>query len=240
MPDKRKHRGAHPKDAEYFNDSQLVRLRTATADLSWLWSRGYADTASLKLVGDRYHLKRRQRLAILRAACADANLERRQTHHVKVDQLKGQMLAIDGFNQLIIAESALSQAFLLCCRDGCLRDMASVHGTYRRVEETGQAIQLWAKLLRHIGVAGAIWYFDQPVSNSGRLKNLIAETVNTEALNWAIELVDDPDPILKRTEYIVISSDAMVINEAGQWSNLAPRLVERYRLPARIVDLEVG
>src|SRR6266404_1471952 len=45
-------------------------------------------------------------------------------------------LLIDGFNLILTLESALGGGVMLVGRDGCYRDMASVHGTYRRVEET--------------------------------------------------------------------------------------------------------
>ena len=43
-------------------------------------------------------------------------------------------------NVLITLESALGGGVLLRCRDGCLRDMASLHGTYRIVDETDPAL----------------------------------------------------------------------------------------------------
>ena len=67
MPDTRQHRGAHPSDIKLFDASKLSLLRTATSELSWLLSRGYAITSALKLVGDRHGLNKRQRLALSRA-----------------------------------------------------------------------------------------------------------------------------------------------------------------------------
>ena len=55
-------------------------LRAAVADLSWLLSRGYAEPSALKLVGDRFQLTERQRIAVMRSACSDQALQhRRQT-----------------------------------------------------------------------------------------------------------------------------------------------------------------
>ena len=68
MPDRRRHRGAHPRDRELFAPERIEDLRRAVGDLSWLLSRGYAPTSSLKIVGDRYDLAQRQRTAVARAA----------------------------------------------------------------------------------------------------------------------------------------------------------------------------
>ena len=78
MPDTRKHRGPGPQDPAWFGPDARPDLAAAVADLSWLLSRGYAEPSSLKLVGDRYRLVERQRVAVLRSACSDAALARRR------------------------------------------------------------------------------------------------------------------------------------------------------------------
>src|SRR5690606_19606795 len=114
----------------------LPRLQAAVEELSWLWTRGYADVSSLKLVGDRHRLTTRQRLAVARAACSDAQRSRRQRHCVGADALAGQDLWIDGFNVLTSVEAALAGGVILQARDETYRDMASMHGNYRRIAET--------------------------------------------------------------------------------------------------------
>ena len=56
--------------------------------------------------------------------------------------LAGQELWIDGFNLLILIESALAGGIILIGRDGCCRDLAGLHGTYRDVAETRTAAEL--------------------------------------------------------------------------------------------------
>src|SRR5690606_16499227 len=112
-----------------FADAQHQCLALAVTELSWLLGRGYAEVASLALVGDRHALDRRQRLAVRRAACPDAVRVARRAR--RVHALAGRDLWVDGFNVLITVEAALSGGILLRCRDGCLRNMASLHGTYR-------------------------------------------------------------------------------------------------------------
>ena len=52
-----------PDDQQLFAADNVPRLQEATRDLSWLLSRGYASPSALKIVGDRYLLDRRQRVA---------------------------------------------------------------------------------------------------------------------------------------------------------------------------------
>ena len=65
--------------------------------------------------------------------------------------LRGRPLRIDGFNLILTLESALGGGIVLGGRDGCYRDLASVHGTYRRVEETRPALDLSTRLLADLG-----------------------------------------------------------------------------------------
>ncbi len=131
----------------------LPRLREALADFSMLLTKGYADKSSLKLVGDRFSLTQRQRLALMRAACSDQQLQSRLARQVPVGKLAGRPIAIDGYNLLITIEAALSGGLIFKGRDGCFRDLASIHGTYRKVEETIPAIQLIGDFLAQIGIA---------------------------------------------------------------------------------------
>src|SRR5215213_11677973 len=87
--------------------SSDLALRVATAELSWLLSRGYQSRSALKLVGDRHALRERQRLAVARAACAEASLERRRASRVGERAVAGEGLVVDGFNLVITLEAAL-------------------------------------------------------------------------------------------------------------------------------------
>ena len=146
MPDHRKHRGPHPEDRQLFGVEQLASLRSATRDLSWLLTRGYASPSALKLVGDKYRLNVRQRLAVARCACGDSEVTRRQRHEVQAGDLENQELWIDGYNILTSLEAALSGGVILGARDGCYRDMASMHGNYRKVTETIPVIHIVGEL----------------------------------------------------------------------------------------------
>jgi hypothetical protein len=135
------HRGVHPEDQEQFSPSQLPVLRAAVRDLSWLRSRGYGDASSVEMVGDRYRLKRRQRDAVARSACSDAERAHRLVRRREPSSLVGHWIDIDGFNVLISVEGLLGGAYVFIGRDRAYRDVDPVQGTYRVVEETEPAIE---------------------------------------------------------------------------------------------------
>ena len=237
MPDQRQHRGPHPQDHRLFDPAQFPALLAATDDLSWLLGRGYAETSSLKIVGDRYSLVARQRVAVGRCACSRQNVAVRQQHRLDVADLAGQELWIDGYNVLTSIEAALSGGAILIARDGCCRDMASMHGSYRKVAETVPAIELLGDLFAQWDLRACRWLFDEPVSNSGRLKTMLRELAEARQWPWTVELVPNPDPVLVRSGGLVASADSQVIQHASQWFNLAREAIQR-RVPAAwTVDL---
>jgi hypothetical protein len=240
LPDQRQHRGPHPKDRQLFAADQQARLRGATSDLSWLLSRDYAANSALKIVGDRYALNARQRLAVGRCACGDDDVTRRQRHQVQSGDLEHQELWIDGYNVLTSLEAALSGGVILHARDGCYRDMASMHGSYRKVAETIPALCLLGELMAAWKLAGCVWLFDQPVSNSGRLKMLLQEVAQQHEWRWRAEVVPDPDDGLKRAEQIVATADSQVLDHAGRWFNLARSAIDLRVSHAWIVDLSLA
>ena len=65
---------------------------------------------------------------------------RRLTHRLCPEQLAGNELVIDGFNILTTIEAALGGAVVIVCRDTTCRDIAGIHGGYRRVAETEPAL----------------------------------------------------------------------------------------------------
>jgi len=77
MPNKQKHRGHHANDPKFFSDKWIPTLNHAVDDLAFLLTRGYSGQSSLKLVGDRYMLSKRQRKALWRATCSDQSLQHR-------------------------------------------------------------------------------------------------------------------------------------------------------------------
>jgi hypothetical protein len=248
MPDKRKHRGRHPEDERLFAESQHSLLLTAVEEYAWLLTRAYAPDSALKLVGDHHGLTARQRVAIMRSTCSDESLRRRRTNLVPLEKCTGRSLGVDGYNLLITIECALSGGLILIGRDGCCRDLASIHGTYRRVEETRPALELTGAFLATLDISRVDWYLDRPVSNSGRLKAFMADVLEQKGYaiaaggqggqppTWNIELLPSPDAELCRYSGLITSSDSAILDRSGPWVNLALAIIEAHIPRAWIVD----
>lgn len=221
MPDTRRHRGRHPADTRLFAPERLASLRAAVTELSWLLGRGYAVPSAVQLVGNRHGLRERQRLAVQRCAAADVDRAARAARRVDLPALAGRPLLIDGFNCLITVEAALSGGLVLVGRDGAHRDLASVHGGYRRVAETDTAVDRLAAVIGAAEPATVTWLLDRPISNSGRLAALLRQRAAAAGKAWQVDLVDSPDhELARRGDAVAATSDSAVLDRCAAWVDL--------------------
>ena len=229
MGDSRRHRGPHPEDHDLFSPESEATLRAAVEDLSWLRTRGYAEPSALKLVGDRYQLRKRQRVAVGRCACAEPKRVSRAAREVPPSEMVGRRLWIDGLNVLTTIEVALSGGVLFVGKDSCLRDMASFHGNYRLVRETERAATILVEVVDAMKPAEAIVFLDRPVSNSGRLADVIRKAASSAGSSLRAQTADGVDETLKRATAVAATADSAILDACEGWLSLARLAVERHR-----------
>lgn len=222
MPNRQKHRGQHPKDKALFAPETHQRLREAGEDMQWLLSRGYPVKASLKIVGDQFRLQQRQRLALSRSVCSQKIAQaRKRTMQIELPPSDATIL-VDGFNVLITLETLLSNGTLFCGQDGAYRDLASIHGSYHRVEETEPALLL---LGRFLGNHSLHWFFDQPVSNSLRIVHHLRILAAQQGWAWKADVDYNPDRILAEANTYLLTTDGPILDHGSPWINLTEVLL---------------
>lgn len=229
-----RNRGKEASDDKLFSSTAQLIIQTAVEDLCFLYSRGYAEKSALQLVGNRYKLNKRQQRALQGMAASNQQLSLRSAHRLM--DMAGKTLSIDGFNLLIILESALSGAYIFKGMDGCYRDLSGVHGTYKRVKQTDKALLLIGDGLQQLGAAKVNWYFDSPVSNSGRLKTILYEMAEERSYPWDVFLDFNPDKVLAESNDVVVSSDAWILDRAKEWYNLAEKILEPFQNQIALVN----
>jgi len=146
-------------------------------------------------------------------------------------------VAIDGFNLIITLEAALSGGILLGCKDGCLRDLSSVHGSYRSVTETELAIRLIGQAIEPLWPGAVTWFLDKPVSNSGRLSERIMALSEERKWGWSVKVVMNPDSAISDSDQVAITSDSIILDRAQRWINMCRYIVERELPSAWVVNL---
>lgn len=227
-PTARRSRGKSSEDDVLFgNAQQQDKIREALQDMYYLLSRNYPVKASLAITGNRYRLKTRQIMALQGMACSAQDIALRQQKAILPYQIEGKTIYLDGFNILIVLETLLSGGYVFKGLDGCYRDISSIHGTYKRVQQTEKVLTLAGNALQELNATNVVWVFDRPVSNSGKMKALCYETAVQYGYKWDAILDNAPDKFLAKNNRLVSSSDAWVLNECSQWFNLTGYIVQQ-------------
>ena len=118
----------------------------------------------------------------------------------------------------------LSGSPVFYCRDGALRDLAGLRGSYRIIDKTQTAIELLLGQLELLRISEAVFYLDAPVSNSGRLSGLIRQCAKGYGISVQTQIIPDVDRVLKQMEG-VISGDAIILNRCKSWLNVMPLII---------------
>lgn len=231
-----KNRGKEASDDNLFGTEKIqLKLKEAVTDLSYFLSRGYGEKATLALVGNRYRLNSRQQQAVRGMSASQSQIEDRKSKEIQRKELEGKEIAIDGFNALILLESILSNAYVFSGQDGFIRDLSSVHGTYKRVKQTSQAIEIIADFYKKEKIKTFFWFFDKPVSNSGRLKKIIEEIALENQYDWRVELVYNPDKVIAESNWIAVTSDAWILDNASANFNLMKYILDQLEKKENII-----
>ena len=226
-------RGYTPDDERNFSPDAVERMRIASRHIQYLINEGYDLKQVTVFVGNHFLLSERQRLAIMRSVAKDQDLAERKSKQLPLSELKGKEVWIDGFNTVITLEVLLSDSLLFTCMDGTIRDLAALRGTYRLIPETTEAVRLMFDILQEASVGKVNILLDEPVSNSGRLKSLIAETAESKysssliaetaeqnkSFDLDIRILRDVDRTLYGKEG-VITSDSIILDHCTSWFNL--------------------
>lgn len=219
-------RGGAVNDEKEFSEASLNQLKKAAGHIRYLVNEGYDIKNASVFVGNHFLLSERQRLALVRSISPDEQLLQRSKKECAAEELCGKTMHIDGFNTIITLEIALCQSLLLNCMDGTIRDLAGLRGTYRLIEETAEAVRMIADTLEHLKVQKAVFYLDAPVSNSGRLKSLIADVWENRLMELDIQVINDVDRTLQEKDY-VITADAIILDKCKSWFNLMALCMEK-------------
>jgi hypothetical protein len=230
-------RGFDPEDIKWFSEKALVKLIIAQQEIQWLLDRGYKIGPVINFVGGHYQFSSRQRIALHRATSSKIQYDKRSLTQLPLEAAKYGLINIDGFNLIITLEVALSGSALILGGDDVLRDLAGLRGSYRIINHTEKALELIGKSLKLLSVPGVKFFLDTPVSNSGKLKNIILEYSTNWDIPVEVELVPNVDFILSKTERIV-TGDSVILDCCKSWFNLSKIIVNNFIKDAWILNFK--
>jgi len=220
-------RGYVPEDDMNFSEASIKDMRSASRHLCYLINEGYDLKQVSTFVGNHFMFSERQRLALMRSVATKEQLKVRKEK--EKNRVFGEEVWIDGFNIIITLEVMLSDSILFLCQDGTIRDLAALRGTYRIIPETEKAIEILLGTLEDLGAENIYILLDEPVSNSGRLKSLIAEIADNYKIPLDIQVLKAVDKELWGKEN-VITSDSIILDHCKSWFNLMDNCVKKQNI----------
>ena len=218
-------RGYMPEDERNFSPAAIQNMKTASRHICYLLNEGYDLKSASTYVGNHFVLSERQRLAIVRSVATDEQLIIRKAK--EKTSLDGAEVWIDGFNTVITLEVMFSESILFDCMDKTIRDLASLRGTYRIIPETEKAVHALFDTLKEQNIKAAHILLDEPVSNSGRLKILLAEIGEGYPFDLDIQILKAVDSALWNKDN-VITTDSIILDHCIGWFNLIKIYVQKH------------
>lgn len=220
-------RGFDENDKRWFCEKELIRLKKAHEEIKWLLDRDYKLDSLITFIGDRYQFSLRQRNALKRCTCSTIEENLRKSKELSINEIYDKVINIDGFNLIITLEVALSKGTLIIGNDNNIRDLAGLRGTYKLIDKTDLALDLLYKFLKEMKVKQVNFFLDAPISNSANLKLKILDYSAKYNVSTEVSLVNNPDIILEKLEFVV-TSDFAILNKCISYFNLSKAIINEY------------
>lgn len=205
-----------------------MNLENAAADIRYLLDRGYPQKSVVKFVCAHYRLDVEEIHFLSRSVLAKEVSEKRKRKFLPCEIIRGNSIVIDGYNILIGLESILEKRAFIC-DDGVIRDIKGVFRNYKISELTETAIGLIIQFLKENNPYYVCFLLDSQISKSGLLVRKLREKLDESGLNGDAKTSRHVDHDLKRSKYIVASSDWVIIDEAEKVVNFLYCLVSRFK-----------
>jgi hypothetical protein len=199
----------------------LRPIRRAAQDFFLFQNHGYPRKPALEWVGNRYRLSHLERQLLHRGVFSQGDALRRLAGRSLGAAWRDALLVVDGHNVQITVESSLLGRPVLRANDGVIRDLAGQSANFRLTEASSLAVDLIFRFLGEFRPAEALFLFDAPISQSGRLAHSYQQHMNALGLSGTARAVPVPEREFPYAEAIIASSDQSVLEQASRWVDLA-------------------
>ncbi len=213
----------------------MSNLGKAVRDLRYLLNHRYPRESSVNFVSNHYRLRLDDRHLLARCVFSEVEVVAHRKKAVKVRDVKGKRLGIDGYNILITIESVLMGKQVILCDDGYIRDLRAIFGKYRVSPATSRAITALIQAAAKAKPKEVVVLFDKQVSHSGELAADVRTWLKEAGLNGDSIAVGGVDMKLRGFD-VVVSSDRAVIKQAKAVWNLSTELLKLKT--AKILDVK--
>ncbi len=186
----------------------------AVCDYRYLLERDYPLKSILKLVGDRYALPSHERVMLYRGLAKKQQVKVRQQKLLQ-DIPAHSEVTLDGFNVCRTVGSYLNGNPVFVGMDGYLRDVSELHRKKLKWEVLEKSIRLILEFLREKDVSHVHFYFDTPISHSGKMCLMTRQKMQEMNIAGEAETVFSPDHELITAENgFICTADSNIIENA--------------------------
>ncbi|WP_424355335.1 DUF434 domain-containing protein [Methanobacterium sp. MBAC-LM] len=210
------------------------KLKEAAFDLRFLLNRGYRKKGALQFVANKYVLNKDERNYLARSIFSDLISKKRQEKIIDISKIKDEFLLVDGYNVLITVESLYNEDYdsIILCDDMVIRDLNAVFGKYKFNNATEMALNKILDLISLYAPSYTYFFFDSPVSFSGKLADLtkkimvgynlpgnvcLSKTVDTEIIRLS-----------KLKNAVVATGDSVIIDKVDQVVDIPRYILENF------------
>lgn len=197
-----------------------MTIAKALEETRYLVDRNYPKESAVRFVSNHHRLADGERFILMRVVVRCDVAGGRRSKVVRLEDLRDQAVFIDGYNVLITTESVLGGYPVYSCDDGFLRDSRGIFRSYRVSSLTLHALNWILDLLASVVPARTEVLFDQQMSRSGELAEMVREKMAERNLWGTARTARDVDRLLKVAKGIVLTSDGNVIDSADQVMDL--------------------
>ncbi len=195
-------------------------MSQAAEDLRYLLNRGYSRASSVKVVGDHFALGKLERIALYRCIHPSEEARRRSSKLLRPEQLKGRLLALDGFNVMWTIYWAIGGHPLLLCDDGVVRDITVDRGR-PSIEKAGVVAAPIISALCTLSPSSVVMVFDEQISNSGDVSSYLSGRLRSSGIDCTSSTSRTADLDISRIDGVACSSDSIVIDKAKEAFDIA-------------------
>ncbi|HID97145.1 MAG TPA: DUF434 domain-containing protein [Thermodesulfobacteriaceae bacterium] len=202
-------------------------LGSAARDLRFLLSRGYPRKSAIIFIGNHYQLHQGERDFLYRGVFTPEQCASRRRKKVKVGDLTGERVVIDGHNVLITLESAIRGRPLLLADDGFVRDISRVFRRFRPSERTRAAWRFVERIFLDYPPGHVTVLLDAPLPRSRELAARIRDWMVTAGMHGDAEAVARPETTLLAEDGIKATADSAIIDRSGRVFDMAGHIIMR-------------
>lgn len=204
-----------------------MNFEDAVVEIRYLLDKGYPQKGVIGFVCNHYRMDEESRHLLSRIVLSRAVSQKRRSKFLPCDKIKENNIIIDGYNIIIGMESILEKRAYLC-DDGVIRDIKGAFRNYKTSENTEKAIELVMQFLKEEAPEYVFFLLDSQISKSGMLAKILREKIRDFGLIGDAKTSKHADHDLKNSDYIVASSDGVIIDAAEKVVNFLYCMVLRF------------